>query len=159
MAASLRILCGGGASMLRRSFAPVWRAEATDSLAGLPVSAREMLTGIPAEQLTRPVVIYYVAVTPMQSGSGRRRWRLEFDDPGLKWQNPMMGWTSTRDPTSQLRLDFDSEAEAISYAQRLGLKYTVKQDNKNHLEFDNRLYDDNFKWKGTGEEPTDKIFD
>lgn len=73
----------------------------------------------------------------------------------------MMGWTSTRDPLSQLRLDFPHKEDAIQYAKNLGLKYTVKQDNQpfSVQQFDDQIYDSNFLYKGSGEDPTEKIFD
>lgn len=73
----------------------------------------------------------------------------------------MMGWTSSRDPLTQLRMDFPSEEEAVTYAKNLGLQYTIKSDNLpfHDQTFDDQLYDTNFLFKGTGEDPTDTIFD
>ena len=36
--------------------------------------------------------------------------------------NPLMGWTSSADPMSNVRLSFDSKEEAIAFADRNGWK-------------------------------------
>jgi hypothetical protein len=36
-----------------------------------------------------------------------------------------MGWTSSRDMRQQVRLEFDTKEEAVAYAQRSGLPFTV----------------------------------
>lgn len=58
-------------------------AEEINDMSHLPLSARDMLSGIPSEHLSRSVVIYFVALTAMQSGGGKRKWRLEYSDPGM----------------------------------------------------------------------------
>ena len=40
---------------------------------------------------------------------------------------PLMGWTSSTDMKSQIRLRFDSKEEAIAYAQRNGIAYRVEE--------------------------------
>ena len=45
-----------------------------------------------------------------------------------RWENPLMGWTSTGDPYAHVgdsALCFDSEEAAIEFAQRHGWDYTV----------------------------------
>jgi NADH dehydrogenase (ubiquinone) Fe-S protein 4 len=43
-------------------------------------------------------------------------------EPTPKWSNPLMGWTSTRDPLSQVKLQFSSEEQAVEYAKRQGIR-------------------------------------
>ena len=38
-----------------------------------------------------------------------------------------MGWTSSTDMRSQVRLSFDSKDEAIAYAERNGIAYRVEE--------------------------------
>ncbi|GFS18367.1 NADH dehydrogenase [ubiquinone] iron-sulfur protein 4, mitochondrial [Elysia marginata] len=54
------------------------------------------ITGVPEEHVkTRTVRIFVPAVNSMQSGTyNSRRWRMEFDERE-RWENPLMGWTST----------------------------------------------------------------
>lgn len=46
----------------------------------------------------------------------------------VRWENPLMGWTSTGDPYANVgdsALSFDSEDAAKSFADRHGWDYTV----------------------------------
>ncbi|KAM0061197.1 putative NADH:ubiquinone reductase (H(+)-translocating) [Helianthus debilis subsp. tardiflorus] len=55
------------------------------------------VSGIPEEQLQRRVVIYSSARTTSQQGAGKvGKWKINFMST-QKWENPLMGWTSTRD--------------------------------------------------------------
>ena len=38
-----------------------------------------------------------------------------------------MGWTGSSDTRAQLRLRFDSREQAVAYAERKGLDYTVHE--------------------------------
>ena len=44
-----------------------------------------------------------------------------------KWDNPLMGWSSSADPLGTLKLTFDSEEAAIAYADKMGFKYEVRR--------------------------------
>ncbi|XP_014790341.1 NADH dehydrogenase [ubiquinone] iron-sulfur protein 4, mitochondrial, partial [Octopus bimaculoides] len=84
------------------------------------------LNGVPEEEIkTRMARIYVPARNAMQSGSfGTRRWMIEFDTQG-RWENPLMGWCSTADPLSNLKLDFATQEDAIEYCEKNG-KYIIK---------------------------------
>jgi hypothetical protein len=72
------------------------------------------------------VRIYKPAKTAMQSGEGRtREWILEYEPSAARQIDPLMGWTSSSDTRQQVKLAFDTKDEAISYAMRNGLAYTV----------------------------------
>ena len=72
------------------------------------------------------VRIYKPAKTAMQSGLAQtREWVLEPEPQSAKTVDPLMGWTSSSDTAAQLRLEFDSKEEAVAYAEREGLAYTV----------------------------------
>ena len=66
--------------------------------------------------------IFQPARTAMQSGAARtRNWVLEFAPASARNVDPLMGWTSSDDTQSQVRLSFDSLAEAVAYAAAQGI--------------------------------------
>jgi hypothetical protein len=63
-----------------------------------------------------------------QSGAGRtKRWHLVYTPATPRGVDPLMGWTSSDDMNSQIRLDFDTKEEAIAYAERNGIVYNVEE--------------------------------
>ena len=61
----------------------------------------------------------------MQSGRGKlKKWVLQFEtkDPSI---NPLMGWESSTDTLSELRLEFSSKESAIDYAKRNKIIFEV----------------------------------
>jgi hypothetical protein len=72
------------------------------------------------------VRIYQPSKTAMQSGEGRtHEWILEYEPAGRRQIDPLMGWTSSTDTGSQVRLTFPTKEAAVDYARRHGLAYTV----------------------------------
>ena len=64
----------------------------------------------------------------MQSGRGKlKSWILEFKtkDPT---KNPLMGWESSNDTLTELRLEFSSKELAINYAQKKKIDYAEKNN-------------------------------
>jgi hypothetical protein len=43
-----------------------------------------------------------------------------FHTHAARWENPLMGWTSTNDPRMHLTLYFDTKDEALRFAERQG---------------------------------------
>lgn len=87
--------------------------------------------------------IYRPAKTAMQSGRGKAQsWRLEFTPEMAKRPDPLMGWTSSSDMRGQVKLDFETEDEAVAYAKRQGIPFQViePQDAKRYI----KSYADNF---------------
>ncbi|KAJ7944533.1 NADH dehydrogenase [ubiquinone] iron-sulfur protein 4, mitochondrial [Quillaja saponaria] len=127
------------ARALRTSLVPLFRPFATDALVEVKPGEIGMVSGIPEEHLHRRVLIYSPARTATQQGSGKvGKWKINFLST-QKWENPLMGWTSTGDPYSHVgdsALSFDSEEAAKAFAEKHGWDYVVK------------AYADNFKWKG-----------
>ncbi|KAF9621165.1 hypothetical protein IFM89_016659 [Coptis chinensis] len=107
------------------------------------------VSGIPDEHLRRKVVIFSPARTASQQGSGKLgKWKINFMST-QKWENPLMGWTSTGDPYAHVgdsALGFDSEESAKAFADNHGWDYVVKKRHTPLLKV--RAYADNFKWKG-----------
>jgi hypothetical protein len=72
--------------------------------------------------------IFKPAKTAMQSGEARtKEWVLEFEPGAARDVDPLMGWTSSSDMQSQVRLEFDTKDEAVAYATREGLAYTLTE--------------------------------
>jgi ETC complex I subunit conserved region len=71
--------------------------------------------------------IYQPARSAMQSGQGKDKWMLEYEPEKPREIEPLMGWTSSTDMKSQVKLLFDSKEEAISYAERNGVSYRVEE--------------------------------
>jgi hypothetical protein len=66
--------------------------------------------------------IYRPARTAMQSGKGRtREWLFLYEPEDPKTVEPLMGYTSSRDMRSQVRLSFATKELAIEYAERNGI--------------------------------------
>jgi hypothetical protein len=93
--------------------------------------------------------IFKPARTAMQSGEARtKEWVLEFAPASPRSADPLMGWTSSRDTQTQVRLEFDTKEEAIAYATREGLAYTVV-DPKPRKPI-RKSYADNFRYGRIG---------
>ncbi|MBL4915916.1 ETC complex I subunit [Szabonella alba] len=72
--------------------------------------------------------IYQPARTAMQSGSAKtHEWILEFAPASAREVDPLMGWTSSDDMASQVRLRFDSREAAETYAKAQGIDFTVTE--------------------------------
>jgi len=79
----------------------------------------------------------------MQSGQAKDKWLLEFEPERARQIEPLMGWTSSTDMKSQIKLRFDSKAEAIAYAQRNGIVYRVEEPKESTRKVVS--YSDNFR--------------
>ncbi len=70
--------------------------------------------------------IYQPAKTAMQSGTAKAKgWVLEFAPATAREVDPLMGWTSSDDMDSQVRLRFDSRQAAEEYATARGIAFDV----------------------------------
>ena len=95
------------------------------------------------------VRIYKPAKTAMQSGRARTmEWVIEYEPESPREVEPLMGWTSSADMHSQVRLEFASKEEAIAYAERHGLAYRlVEPKDRKPVR---KSYADNFKFGRIG---------
>ncbi|XP_022886007.1 NADH dehydrogenase [ubiquinone] iron-sulfur protein 4, mitochondrial-like [Olea europaea var. sylvestris] len=131
MASSLQRLASQSSKAYRSSITTLWRSFSTeDSLVEVKPGEIGLVSGIPEEHLQRKVLIYSPARTATQQGSGKiGKWKINFTST-QKWENPLMGWTSTGDPYANVgdsALSFDSEEAAKAFAERHGWEYTVKK--------------------------------
>jgi len=93
--------------------------------------------------------IYRPAKTAMQSGHARcKEWVLEFEPTAPRGIDPLMGWTSSSDTRAQVRLEFESKEEAVAYAQRNGLPFTVSEPKPRKPI--RKSYADNFRFGRVG---------
>jgi len=87
--------------------------------------------------------IYRPAKTAMQSGKARTQaWVLEFEPAQARTPDPLMGWTLTGDMNGQVRMTFDTSAEAVAYAQRHGIAFELLPERKTRRII--KAYADNF---------------
>jgi hypothetical protein len=87
--------------------------------------------------------IYRPTRTAMQSGQAKDKWLLEFEPERPRHIEPLMGWTSSTDMKSQIKLRFDSKDEAIAYALRNGIVYRVEEPKESTRKVVS--YSDNFR--------------
>jgi len=72
--------------------------------------------------------IYKPAKTAMQSGHAKTQdWVLDYEPEEPRVVESLMGWTSSGDMKSQLRLRFATKEEAVAYAERHGIAYQVHE--------------------------------
>ena len=78
----------------------------------------------------------------MQSGLGKtNKWILEFEieDPT---KNPLMGWESSSDTYSELKLEFSTKELAINYAKKKKIDFELIEPKKRKVV--KKSYADNF---------------
>ena len=86
--------------------------------------------------------IYKPTKTSMQSGIGStKKWVLEYIDESTTI-NPLMGWESSSNTLSELKLFFDSKDKAIDYANKNKIEFVVIENNQRS--FVKKSYTDNF---------------
>ena len=86
--------------------------------------------------------IYIPNKSPMQSGLGKTQtWILEFEtkDPT---KNPLMGWESSSDTYTELKLEFSSKELAINYAKKKKIDFELIEPRKRKTV--KKSYADNF---------------
>jgi NADH dehydrogenase len=89
--------------------------------------------------------IYQPARTAMQSGTARTKgWTLDFMAESGREIDPLMGWTSSKDTQSQVRLTFDSREAAEDYARERGIDYVVTDPKPRKPNIRPRGYGENF---------------
>ena len=78
----------------------------------------------------------------MQSGKrNTKKWILEFDTLDTT-VNPLMGWESSKDTMSEVKLDFFTKEEATNYAKKNNIDYYIVEPEKQKTI--KKSYTDNF---------------
>jgi hypothetical protein len=89
--------------------------------------------------------IYQPAKTAMQSGTAKTQtWVLEFDPASARDVDPLMGWTSSSDTQSQVRLRFETREAAEAYASAKGIEFDVVEPKARKPIIRQRGYGENF---------------
>lgn len=89
--------------------------------------------------------IYQPARNAMQSGVAKtRRWVLEHPAGTAREIDPLMGWTSSSDTQTQVRLTFDSKEAALAYAEEKGIDAVVQEPHKRKPNIRPGGYGENF---------------
>ena len=87
--------------------------------------------------------IYKPSKTAMQSGKGNsKKWLLEFETLDTEI-DPLMGWESSRDTMSEVKLEFVTKEEAINYVRKNNIEYYIVEPEKSKIV--KKSYSDNFK--------------
>ena len=92
--------------------------------------------------MKKKVKIYRPSKTAMQSGLKKfDKWIVEFitEDPG---KNPLMGWESSSDTLTELKLEFSSKELAINYAKKKKIDFELIEPKKRKTV--KKSYADNF---------------
>tara|TARA_B100001167_G_scaffold173218_1_gene125314 strand:- start:372 stop:659 length:288 start_codon:yes stop_codon:yes gene_type:complete len=86
--------------------------------------------------------IYQPTKTAMQSGNrNTKNWLLEFDtlNTGI---NPLMGWETSNDTMSEVKLEFSTKEQAINFAKKNDIMYYIVEPQKRKII--KKSYSDNF---------------
>jgi hypothetical protein len=87
--------------------------------------------------------IYKPSKSAMSSGRARSRdWVLEFEPASARHPDPLMGWSSSSDMNGQIRLSFETDAEAVAYCQAHGIAFQLSPEKPRHHVI--KAYADNF---------------
>ncbi|MGQ3675148.1 ETC complex I subunit [Xanthobacter sp. TB0139] len=93
--------------------------------------------------------IYKPARNAMQSGTAKTSWVLEYEPEKARQVEPLMGYTSSTDMNSQIRIAFETKEEAVAYAEREKIPYQVFES---HEPARRRIaYSDNFSFNRMGQ--------
>jgi hypothetical protein len=81
----------------------------------------------------RKAKIYIPNKNPMQSGTGKTdKWILEYETKNPT-NNPLMGWESSSDTYTELKLEFSSKELAINYAKKKKIDFEIIEPRKRKI--------------------------
>jgi hypothetical protein len=90
----------------------------------------------------RKAKIYIPNKSPMQSGIGKTdKWILEFETNNPT-TNPLMGWESSDDTYTELKLEFTNKELAINYCKKKKISFEIIEPKKRKTV--KKSYADNF---------------
>ena len=94
--------------------------------------------------------IYRPSKGATSSGQGRTKtWILEYERSIPREIEPLMGWTSSSETSSQVKIPFDTKEDAIAFIEKLGIAYRVEEPKPDAVRR-GLSYSDNFKNSRTG---------
>ena len=86
--------------------------------------------------------IFKPSKTAMQSGLAKNeKWIIEYitNQPGV---NPLLGWESSTDTLTELKLEFSTKEKAVEYAKKNKIEFELIEENKRKKII--KSYSDNF---------------
>ncbi|XP_067014749.1 NADH dehydrogenase [ubiquinone] iron-sulfur protein 4, mitochondrial [Anabrus simplex] len=103
------------------------------------------ISGVPEEHIkNRRVRIYMPPKNAMQSGTNNTHaWEMEFETRE-RWENPLIGWTSSGDPLSNMKVQFVSKEDAIDFCEKNGWQWFLEAPNEKPTRV--KSYGFNFSW-------------
>ncbi|WP_306006685.1 ETC complex I subunit [Aquicoccus porphyridii] len=92
-----------------------------------------------------PARIFQPSRNAMTSGTAKtKHWVLEFAPAEARDIDPLMGWTSSGDTQSQVRMKFPTKEAALAYAKAKGIDAVVMRPHKRKPNIRPGGYGDNF---------------
>ena len=74
------------------------------------------------------IKIYKPSKTAMQSGFGKtKKWLAEFISSEEAVKDTLMGWNSTSDTNSQIKIFFDTKDQAIEWAKNNNYQFVIDE--------------------------------
>jgi len=95
--------------------------------------------------------IYKPAKNAMTSGMAKtRNWVLDYAQGSSREVDPLMGWTSSSDTQTQVRMRFDTKEAALDYAKAHGIDAVVTEPHSRKPNIRQRGYGENFATERRG---------
>jgi len=92
------------------------------------------------------VKIYKPSKTAMQSGQGKtKKWLAEYISDTDKEKDSLMGWNSSSDTNSQIKMFFETKEQAILWAKKNNYQYFVEEPKFKNIK--PKSYSSNFDFK------------
>ncbi len=89
------------------------------------------------------IKIYKPSKTAMQSGFGQsKKWLAEYISEEQTFKDNLMGWNSSLDTKSQIRLFFETNQQAIKWAENNDYQYFIEEPRKRKIKI--KSYASNF---------------
>ena len=80
------------------------------------------------------IKIYKPSKTAMQSGYGKtKQWLAEYKSEVTTTKDALMGWTSSSDTRSQIKLFFNTKEQAIEWAKKNNYQFYVEEPQKRKI--------------------------
>ena len=74
------------------------------------------------------IKIYKPSKTAMQSGSGKtKKWLAEYISDLNNYKDSLMGWNSSNDTKTQIKIFFDTKEQAINWAKKNNYQFYVEE--------------------------------
>lgn len=89
------------------------------------------------------IKIYKPSKTAMQSGNGKsKKWLAEYISEVETSKDNLMGWNSSADTKSQIKIFFDTKDQAVEWAKNNDYQYFIEEPRKRKIKI--KSYASNF---------------